>query len=269
MKDIASLLPEKVISDIRAIFQSEIGCIGVVEPKKLIVQYQKFEKVIQQHRVSCGIHYVMKCNTSMKLIQTIQTLGGRVDVSSIGELEKALLLGVPPTLISANGPKNTLFLRKCIQENVYIIVDSIHELEEILRLSQELKSRPSILIRISGFTGHRPSRFGVHISLWETCIQRLSEYKDILSFQGISFHVDSADIPLRRKIFWESQTFVRGCITQGLHTKIIDIGGSYGERPDDDRSLEERITRSDGFIFPVQEITGEDFLSEVLSIPER
>ena len=151
----------------------------------------------------------MKCNQSCILPKIISDLGGRIDISSLGELHKAIALGIPSSRITANGPKNTEFLECCIAEEVCIIIDSLSELEQLLEIGSHLKKTPPILIRLSGFTEHRPSRFGVHKDLWGDCITLLEKSSTQIQYQGISFHIDSHDVESRKQVFWETQEFIR------------------------------------------------------------
>ena len=101
----------------------------------------------------------MKVNNSPALLIEAKKQGCRVDVSSYGELMKALQAGYEPDRITANGPKNKRFLEKCVEIDCIVAVDNISEIQQILLLLRNTKKRQRIVLRIGGFDSQRSTRF--------------------------------------------------------------------------------------------------------------
>ena len=106
---------EHISPDIVTLLEKE-SCIGVVMLNRYAENIRAFREVTDPYRFTTHIHTVMKTNTSRALLECAKREKCRVDVSSLGELEKALSVGYAPENIIANGPKNELFLNKCVEE---------------------------------------------------------------------------------------------------------------------------------------------------------
>lgn len=121
-------------------------CISIVDPETLKNNIASFRNVLSTYRFKSQIHYVMKVNESWILIQTTREAWCRVDVSSYGELIRALELGYTGDTITANWPKNKKFIRKCIEVWCIIAIDNLSELRFINSLDKPSK----LLIRLGG-----------------------------------------------------------------------------------------------------------------------
>ena len=114
-----------------------------------------------------------------------------MDVSSYGELMKALEVGYSHNHITANGPKNLRFIKKCIEIGCIIAVDNLDELESIVAISKEMHKQQKILIRLGGFKMAKSTRFGITREHWEKSVEVLSDNKKLLEVLGYSFHIDT------------------------------------------------------------------------------
>ncbi|MDD2745660.1 MAG: alanine racemase [Candidatus Gracilibacteria bacterium] len=266
MKITKDTIPE----NIENILSGEIESIGVVIPENLEQNIRDFQGVLSKYRFASKIHAVMKVNTSPAILQRGKVCGCRVDVSSLGELKKALLMGYSGSEISANGPKNTGFLELCIEHDVTIILDSLSELETLISLAfsnQKIK----ILIRLSGFMSAEATRFGVLKEHWKTSIDMLANHRDVLEVLGYSFHIDKRDVGIRKSVFWEAFEYFKLLKQSGFSPKIINIGGGYGVKYHDDTHIKNdacqrshlgsRLYRQDGG--PVGAEFLEKFLGDV------
>lgn len=142
-------ISEKLSKNLQKILIDDgVEAISVVDPKKFSQNIENFEKIFASYRLRGAIHHVMKVNHSYKLLQTSQKHNLRADVSSIGELEKALHAGFTAEKITANGPKNKKFLEKSLAIGARIAVDSIEELEKIAKYADIHQKKIPILIRL-------------------------------------------------------------------------------------------------------------------------
>lgn len=212
----------------KILIEDEIEAISVVNPKIYEENIAKFKKVLEKNRLKYAIHSVLKVNHSNILLETALKNGLRADVSSIGELEQALKVGFTGENITANGPKNTKFLRKCLEEDVTIVVDSIEEIEKLAIMSEWREKKVKILVRLWAFKWATNTRFGIAVWLWKASISLLEKHKNIFSVEGIHFHIDIPDVRTRISIFWEAISYYQLLLRAKFSPKIFNIGGSYG-----------------------------------------
>ena len=232
MKITQEIIPE----DIETLLQWEVECIGIVIPENLERNIKDFQKVLSWYRFRSQIHTVMKVNASRAILETGKLINCRVDVSSYGELEKAISVGYTWEHITANGPKNERFLRSCIEYDVTIAIDSISEIETLIRLT-EWDKRQKVLIRISGFRASPATRFWILREHWEHSASILRENKTKFDILGYSFHIDRRDLETRKSIFWEWLEYLKILRAHGISAKIINIWWWYGARYQDDTHI--------------------------------
>lgn len=232
------ITPSTIANNIEEILQWEIESIGVIIPKNLEYNIERFQKVLSQYRFPWKLHTVMKTNSSRAVLETGKQLWCRVDVSSYEELSKALSVWYTWENITANGPKNTRFLLSCIEYSVIIAVDSISELEELISLVPTGKKQ-KILMRISGFTWARSTRFWILREHWEKSIHMLELTRETLDILGYSFHIDKRDVDLRKAIFWESLEYRKLLRKSWFSVRIINIWGGYGVIYQDDTTIKD------------------------------
>jgi ABC-type sugar transport system substrate-binding protein len=121
----------------------------------------------------------------------------------------AIQIGYGISQITANGPKNKKFLKKCMELGCIISVDNISEIEAILALTEGTGKRQKIILRIGGFDTQRSTRFGILKKLWQKSIQIIQSNSDSFEYLGYSFHVDILGVEPRINIFWESIEFLK------------------------------------------------------------
>ena len=232
MKITKEIIPKQI----ECILNWDIECIGVVIPKNLERNISWFQQILSQYRFPSQIHTVMKVNTSCAILNTWKKMWCRVDISSYGELMRALASWYDSENITANGPKNNKFLLTCIEHSILIAIDSLSELEELAKLIQD-GNKQKILIRISWFKWAEWTRFWVLREHWKNSVEFLNSHKDKFDILGYSFHIDKRDIELRKSIFWESLTYYKSLRSAWFTPKIINIWGGYWVRYQDDTSI--------------------------------
>lgn len=127
-----------------------------------------------------SISYAMKGNPNPKLLRWLQSRIGQLDVSSRGELERAVETGWAPERISFTGPvKRDVDLAAAVDRGIgEIVLESVAEAERLDRVLAERRRRQRVLVRIGprrmprGFGVHmagRPSQFGIdEEDLWSS-----------------------------------------------------------------------------------------------------
>lgn len=208
--------------------------LNLIFPQNLEGNIADFQSVYKKHRLRGRIYYVTKPCKSMALLREAKGHEVGIDVSSPGSLKAALENDWSAERIVANGPKNTEYLRLCVEHGVLINADSFDELNHIIELQQKYPDRPVNLgIRLSGFHSPRASftahdsTFGIHIKYLDKVIEFLKTNKAVLSFKGFSFHIATVQDDMRLVAMENVLSATLKAIKSGLRPRSINIGGGY------------------------------------------
>jgi diaminopimelate decarboxylase len=119
------------------------------------------------------IHFAMKANSNLAILDCLKRLGAGFDLVSGGELARALAIAAEPTsLVFAGVGKSAAEITAALQAGVQCInVESIAELQQINRIATELKCRAPISLRVNPdvdaqthpyiSTGLKDNKFGI------------------------------------------------------------------------------------------------------------
>jgi diaminopimelate decarboxylase len=119
------------------------------------------------------IHFAMKANSNLAILDCLKRLGAGFDLVSGGELARALAIGAEPaSLVFAGVGKSAAEITAALQAGVKCInVESIAELQQINRIATELKCRAPISLRVNPdvdaqthpyiSTGLKDNKFGI------------------------------------------------------------------------------------------------------------
>lgn len=253
--------------ELEAVFRDEtIEAIGVIDTEQYQKNVESFQKILENHRLKSAVHAVLKVNNSKHLLRESLKFGLRADVSSMGELDRAVEVGFSPEKITANGPKKRIFLEKLCEIGATISVDSLEELEFLGKWSEENHQKISILIRLGTFQNAVDTRFGIAKFLWAQAVEILKNHRNFLECLGFHFHIDIPDVHTRMLIFWESIEFYQKLLSAGIRPKIIDIGGGFGTLYKNDIIPgRTRFTHSHHKMYTSGEYTAGEFLQFFLS----
>ena len=209
--------------------------LNIIFPDHIVENIDKFEQVYKDRHLQGRIFYTSKPNKSLALKRRASMASVGLDVSSEGEIKNGLAAGFHSSRIEATGPKSAEYLFLCIQHDILINVDNFSELKKIVEMhaSLSLSRKVRILVRLDGFESDlvkftkQDSAFGIRVSDASQVLEFLIDHKDVLDFQGFSFHFNAGDY-IRRPIAIEKcleLTFE--AMNRGLSPKGIDIGGGY------------------------------------------
>jgi diaminopimelate decarboxylase len=97
-----------------------------------------------------GIHYAVKANAYLPLLELMRDLVDGFDIASAGELDMALAAGQDPTAVSFAGPgKRDAELELAIRYWVTINLESEREARRALAISQRVGVSPRLAIRVN------------------------------------------------------------------------------------------------------------------------
>lgn len=119
------------------------------------------------------VHYAMKANSNLAVIDCLKKLGAGFDLVSGGELARALAIGADPkSLVFAGVGKSATEIAQALDAGVKCInVESIAELHQINRVASKLNCRAPISLRVNPdvdaqthpyiSTGLKGNKFGI------------------------------------------------------------------------------------------------------------
>jgi diaminopimelate decarboxylase len=137
--------------------------------------YQAYDRacVDEAGQRRARIHFAMKANSNLAILDCLKRLGAGFDLVSGGELARALAIGAEPaSLVFAGVGKSAAEITAALQAGVQCInVESIAELQQINRIATELKCRAPISLRVNPdvdaqthpyiSTGLKDNKFGI------------------------------------------------------------------------------------------------------------
>ena len=215
--------------------------------------YQAYDRacVDASGRRRARIHFAMKANSNLAILDCLRRLGAGFDLVSGGELARALAIGAEPaSLVFAGVGKSAAEITAALQAGVQCInVESIAELQQINRIATQLKCRAPISLRVNPdvdaqthpyiSTGLKDNKFGIayHEVLKTYREAALLSQIDII---GIDCHIGSQITSTAP--YLDAVDKVLDLVTQlkkeGIVIHHLDLGGglgiSYGaEKPPD------------------------------------
>ena len=187
------------------------------------------------------IHYALKANSSLAIVQLLQKAGSGVDANSIGEVELALRAGFSPSDIVFSGVgKSPDEIDRAVQLDLKAInAESGGELERIDRAARARGSRARVAVRINPdidagthphiSTGLHINKFGVPLELARELYRRMADQPGLQPV-GVHVHLGSQIIstePIQRAAA-EVVRLARDLRDASIALEHIDIGGGLG-----------------------------------------
>jgi diaminopimelate decarboxylase len=201
--------------------------------------YQTFDRAFAPH--PHALHYALKANSTLAIVQLLRELGSNVDANSGGEIELALRAGFTPEQIVFTGVgKTPEELDRAVALGVKAInVESIGELDRLAALASEHRTRARVALRVNPdidslthphiSTGLKINKFGVPI---ERALEIYREMASRPSLQpaGIHVHLGSQIVTLEplRRAAEAVVALARKLCDGGIRLEYLDLGGGLG-----------------------------------------
>ena len=227
----------------------EFGTPLYIYSKKALTQaYQAYDRacIDGKGQRRARVHFAMKANSNLAVIDCFKKLGAGFDLVSGGELARALAIGADPqSLVFAGVGKSAEEIAQALKAGVKCInVESIAELHKINRVAQELNCRAPISLRVNPdvdaqthpyiSTGLKGNKFGIayHEVLKTYREAALLSQIDVI---GIDCHIGSQITTTAP--YLDALDKVLDLVSQlhkeGIEIHHLDLGGglgiSYGE----------------------------------------
>jgi D-ornithine/D-lysine decarboxylase len=212
----------------------------VFSEKRIKENTRKLRSAIEAVHPRVKLCYASKANSSMAVLDAVRRAGGDIEVNSGGELHKAKVIGFRPDQIIFNGVSKTDDeIRDAVEYGILAInIDSLYELEQVIRVASALRKRANIAIRIVpeiitrshvGLqTGLLASKFGLSPSQVDEAFKRALAAPDQINLAGVHIHVGSQtpDVQPFARAFAEMWRFVVELNRRSGHRVThINIGG--------------------------------------------
>lgn len=202
------------------------------------------------------LYYSMKANPLLGICQCIKQYISDIEVSSFNEMQVALKAGFSNEGILFSGPgKRHEELYEAVNAEVKINVESIQEINIIIRICEFISKKAKIMVRINpkitnNLAGIKmsglSSQFGIDYSDIEEAI-RIIVTSRWLVFVGFSIYMGS-QILNADTIVSNTCEIVKLCIglkkKYSLHIKELDVGGGFGVSYYDEKQLELNMLRN-------------------------
>ena len=185
--------------------------------------------------------YAMKANSNQAVLTLMARLGVGADVVSLGELERAIAAGIPPSKIVFSGVGKTVAeMRRGLELGIYCFnVESEPELERLDMIAGSLGKTARVSVRINPdvdakthakiSTGKSENKFGIPFARAREVYARIADLKNIEAV-GVDMHIGSqiTDLAPFADAFTLLAQLVRDLRGDGHRISHVDVGGGLG-----------------------------------------
>jgi diaminopimelate decarboxylase len=194
-----------------------------------------------------AIHFALKANGALAVVSLLAGLGAGADIVSLGELRRALKVGMTPDKIVFSGVGKTRDeLTAAVSAGIaQINIESAPELDALDQVARKLGKRQPIAIRVNPdvdahthekiSTGKRGDKFGVPYDEIASLYRRAANLQGVEPV-GLAVHIGSqlTDLAPYRAAYGRLAELVRALRASGLVIKTLDLGGGIGVQYNDE-----------------------------------
>ena len=203
------------------------------------------------HGLNVDIHYAVKANSNIHILQLIKNQGINAEIVSGGEWHRCMKAGFEPSQIIFSGVgKSFQELALVIQGGIGLIhVESYEELCRIQKIAQELRRPTHVMLRLNPnvkavthpkvVTGDKSSKFGIGEPEIQACLDLLLD-STFLVFNGLGLHIGSQirDLSAYDQAYRILHQHCLDMSAKGLVCQVLDLGGGFGVHSDASFDLE-------------------------------
>ncbi|MCS7231859.1 MAG: diaminopimelate decarboxylase [Elusimicrobiota bacterium] len=228
--------------EVKKIIEKFSTPIYVYSKNQIIENFKEYKEAFGDR--SHLICYAMKANSNCEILRIIKELSGGVDVTTGGELFRALKAGISPKkIVYAGVGKTKEELLYAIENKILLLnIESADETKLLNYLANTKKTKLNIAIRINPevnthtlsyiSTGEEGTKFGIPISEAVDFVKYIIKNCKNLKLVGLHFHIGSQICTLQPFIEATKKVcnLVRKINLLGIRLKYLDIGGGLGIR---------------------------------------
>jgi diaminopimelate decarboxylase len=211
----------------------------VYSKQQLLVNYQTFKAAFSG--VAQLVCYAVKANANSSILKTLADAGAGADITSGGELYRALRQGfAPQKIVYAGIGKTAEEIEYALKENILIFnVESQEELEQIDRVAGRLNKQAQIAFRINPdvdphthhyiTTGKTGSKFGVPYAKAMEAYATARRLKNV-KIAGIHCHIGSqiTEVEPFRLAAMKISELIKRLEAEGIRLQYVNLGGGLG-----------------------------------------
>ena len=185
------------------------------------------------------LHYAVKANPMLAVVQHVANQVDGLDIASQGELALALQTTTDPRHISFTGPgKGEDELQAAISAGVTLNIESATELRRIAELAEKCGVRPRVTLRVNPDFELKSSgmRMGGGASPFGTDAERIPELLAMLAdldLEFLGFHIFAGSQNLHAEAIIEAQNATLKLATRLAEhapspVRLLNMGGGFG-----------------------------------------
>ena len=196
------------------------------------------------------IHYAVKANSNLAILNRLARLGASFDVVSAGELERVMRAGGHPEQVVFSGVgKSREEIAFAIKSQIGAVnVESVSELKRVIRVAQTLDQSVNVAFRVNPnvavdthpyiATALQTSKFGMTRSDVLRCAELAQKNKHINPV-GIACHIGSQvfDVEPYAQALSQLLQLATELNAGGLELNVLNVGGGFGVPYEDDDSF--------------------------------
>jgi diaminopimelate decarboxylase len=204
-------------------------------------RYAALQGAFKAQNLDVHIHYAVKANDHLAILDVFHRLGAGADVVSLGELLRARRAGIAAkdVVYSGVGKAATEIEAALAQGIGQFNVESAEELDMISALATRMDTAASVVLRMNPdvdagthakiTTGLAENKFGVAAADIPALYARASALPGI-SVRGLALHIGSQILsPEPYAIAYAKAAEMIGTLrSQGLNVTVLDLGGGIG-----------------------------------------
>ncbi|SMO70467.1 diaminopimelate decarboxylase [Gracilimonas mengyeensis] len=198
---------------------------------------------IKKHGLSKGyhIHFALKANNQLRMLETIRDAGLGADCVSGGEINRALEAGFAPDDIAFAGVgKSDEEMELGLKHDIFCFnCESLQELKVLNELAGQHGKTARIALRLNPnveadtheyiTTGLNENKFGINESELDTVLELLPKLEN-LELIGIHFHIGSQIENMKpfRELCDKANRLNNYIEGKGFELTVINVGGGFG-----------------------------------------
>ncbi len=188
-------------------------------------KYAEFRREFPRARLC----FALKSNPAQGVIEVLHEAGCDFEISSLGELEQLLELGIPTgRIISGNPVKDPAFIETACRNGIDVFAfDSPAEVDKLSRLAPGRKVYLRLAVPNEGSEWPLTRKYGVEVNQAVSLLEKAQE--EGLDTEGITFHVGSqCTLASTWKLAIEKcRTVWDSAASRGVRLRALNIGGGF------------------------------------------
>ena len=202
-------------------------------------RYDAFLDVVKN--VRGNVHYAVKANDALGIINFFTNLGCGADIVSIGEFKKCIAAGMSPKKIIFSGVgKERDEIEFALKNNILQFnVESEEELNDIHYIASKLKIVANVCLRINPniapdthkkiSTGEKETKFGIDFKEVKPIYQKL-QHLHYINPVGLAVHIGSQifDFNFFYQAYLNLKNLADDLKNSGYNITTLDLGGGIG-----------------------------------------